>query len=119
MLLKLAAIRQLSLSHPHQSLMDIEMRSIFKPCYGPNHLFTECLKSFGKGKMWVGKIIFSKPKSVKRWLYHAVQCGKKALLPYANSKGPVQSDLEILCSSTYITVSIVSVSGQQRPSQSA
>ena len=51
-----------------------------------------------------------------------VQHGKRALMLYANSEGPdgsdldiLQSNLDILCSSTYITLSIDSVSGQCFP----
>ena len=51
-----------------------------------------------------------------------VQHEKRALLLHAHGEGPygsdldiLQSDLDILCSSTYITLSIDSVSGQCFP----
>ena len=50
-----------------------------------------------------------------------VQCGKRVLTPYANSKGPdehahpMQSDQNIHCLSIYTTVSTDSVNRQLRP----
>ena len=74
-------------------------------------------------------LLFLSPRSVISTYFHLdllfsfdAQCVKNALMPYVISEGPdkcthssVQSDLDILCLSTYTTVSTDSVRGQWRP----
>ena len=54
------------------------------------------------------------------YIFYDAQHVKKALISYGKTEdpdhnAPLQSDLSILCSSTYTTVAIDSVSGQQVP----
>ena len=63
------------------------------------------------------------------YIIYVVQGGERALSPYVNSENPdecayhavsiMQSDLDILCSLTYTTVSIDSVSNNAGPDQPA
>ena len=115
---------------PHKNLRKRRWQpiaSIYRKIYGN---FYGVLAHFGffmlttKPLVRSGSLIWvymsEDPFSYALLLTYVRQHGKRALMPYASSEGPDEcahscTGLDILCLSTYTTVSINSVNGKRRP----